>query len=235
LRAKSYYSFGISLHAALQRFHDSEDKGVQTVAEAVASLEENWVSAGYDSPEEAAEALAEGRELVAAYVESPAARDPLATTLFVEKQLRKDMGAFELVGRLDRVDEYPDGRLEIVDYKSGIGYSEEGLLSDVAMNSYQLLLRTKMPNRRVFSTVIMLKTQERVSVEPDEETLREFEEAIVSIGTEILNREYAEIEPKPKPLCVNCDFLDLCLRHPEFAEGYSEIAADEGNKPIAQL
>ncbi|MBA3725121.1 MAG: PD-(D/E)XK nuclease family protein [Armatimonadetes bacterium] len=223
LRAKNYYSFGLSLHSALQRFHDSNDLGVTTTEETIASLEENWVSAGYGSPEEAAEALAEGREIVSQYLESAAVAGSEVPPLFVEKQLSLDMGDFTLVGRVDRVDELPDGTLEIIDYKSGSRFSEEELLQDVAMNSYHLLVRKLMPDRRILLTIHMLRAGERITVEQTTEQLDQFAEDVKAIGIEILDREYHEIDPLPKALCNFCDFLPLCERHEEFRESFHQL------------
>lgn len=223
LRSKSYYSFGISLHAALQRLHDSADSGVQTIAEAVASLEENWVSAGYNSPEEAAEALAEGRELLLAYAEAPAALEGGAETIYVEKQLRHDFGTFYLSGRLDRVDKHSDGTHEIIDYKSGSHYTKEQLENDVAANCYNILLRTAGVTGKILTTILTLRTQERTTVEIKPEALAEFNKGLLFIGERMLNREYDEIEPKVKRICENCDFLPLCRKHQEFAEEFDSM------------
>jgi len=223
LRSKHYYSFGLSLHAALQRFHGTDDLGVSTTQETIASLEENWISAGYASPEEAAEALAEGREIVSQYFESAAVAASEIPPLFVEKQLSLDMGGFTLVGRLDRVDELPDGTLEIIDYKSGGRFSEDELLQDVAMSSYHLLLREHMPDRRILLTIVMLRSGERITVEQSFRHLDQFAADVKAIGIEILNREYHEIDPLPKTLCQRCDFLPLCERHEEFRESFQEL------------
>lgn len=223
VRAKAYYSFGASLHAVLQRFHDQGDMGVQTTEHAVAALEESWISAGYSSPEEAAEALAEGRELVASYVDEHLARASDTKTLFVEQSLRLDMGEFILVGRLDRVDEREDGTLEIIDYKSGRLYTtEEELRNDIELNCYQLLLRARFPNRRVLSTILSLKSQSSTTIEPSEQDLAEFREALVTLGREIIHRDYESVLPTVKDLCPACDFLPLCSRDEDFADEYED-------------
>ena len=59
LKAKSYYSFGTTLHKVLERFHDSGDVGVTTVGDALKVYEESWLEAGYASPEEMQEAFEE--------------------------------------------------------------------------------------------------------------------------------------------------------------------------------
>ncbi|MCH8275084.1 MAG: PD-(D/E)XK nuclease family protein [Armatimonadetes bacterium] len=221
MRAKSYYSFGSSLHSVLQRFHDEGDKGVQTKEQALAKLAENWVTAGYATPEEAAEALAEGRELIAGYVDAQAERPPGIQTIFLEKQLRDDLGEFVLIGRVDRVDELEDGSLEIIDYKSGRDATEpDELRDDIAMNCYQLLVRSKMPGKRVLSTVIALRTQSSTTVEPSEEEVEQFKQDLLALAGEILSRDYENLVPTVKEICPECDFLPLCRRNEEFAEEY---------------
>lgn len=233
LRAKSYYSFGISLHQVLQRFHDEGDVGVQTKEEVLAALEENWLSAGYSSPEEAAEALVEGRTIVSNYVEEFISRGPSARTLFVEKRFEEDMGAFTLIGRIDRVDEHEDDTLEIIDYKTNPSkkpeelktrIGEEDVLNDIAMNCYQLLLRSKFPERRIISTLVLLNENHRITVEPRIEDLELFRSDLIYLGKEILNRDYESIRPVVKDICKSCDFVSLCQRDEEFAERFNAFA-----------
>lgn len=224
LKSKSYYSFGTSLHNVLQRFHDSSDLGVQTKEQAIASLEENWISAGYSTPDEASEALAEGRDLVARYVEAHYSAPVSTNTLYVEKQLRKDFGLFVLIGRIDRIDEHDDGTIEIVDYKSGRDRTEpDEVMNDISMNCYQLLVRNIYPDRRVLSTIIALRTGDKSTVEPSETLLNEFEQDLLIIGKEILSRDYENIVPTAKDLCFNCDFITLCRKHEEFAENIEQF------------
>ncbi|HET6645609.1 MAG TPA: PD-(D/E)XK nuclease family protein [Fimbriimonadales bacterium] len=229
LRAKHYYSFGLNLHAALQRFHDSSDLGVTTTEEAVASMEENWITAGFATPEEAEEALAEGRELVTTFLEGTAEADAGSTTLFVEKRLSLDFGDFALVGRLDRVDERADGTLEIIDYKSGGERKAEELESDVAMNVYALLLRQRFPQAKIRITFANLKTNRRVSADISGAALDSFCTDIHAVGVEVLNRDYENVDPKYKQLCKTCDFLPLCRRHEEFSETFEVLSGEGGN------
>ena len=63
------------------------------------------------------QAMSEGKAIVEKYVEAVATLPVTAMTIWVEKQLRADLGPFVLLGRLDRVDEHEDGTVEVVDYK----------------------------------------------------------------------------------------------------------------------
>ena len=217
LRAKSYFSFGSTLHKVLQRFHDAGDAGVTTTHEAVAALEESWIEAGYSSQEEMMEAMAEGKAIVESYVEAFQAQPVTASTLYIEKLLRADLGPFTLVGRLDRVDEHEDGTLEIVDYKSGRqGVTEEEVASDLAMCCYGLLLGAKHPEVAISASIIALRTGEKATVRLEPEAMAEFREDLLVLGDEILGRDFENLVPAPKELCPSCDFLPLCTRHPDF-------------------
>lgn len=207
------------MHKVLQRFHDSGDRGVETIYEALAAIDEDWIDAGYTSGTEMMEARGEGREIIQAYIDDLESRPGLGTVLFVEKTLRYDMGEFSLVGRLDRVDEHSDGTLEIIDYKTGrTSVTQDEVETDLALSCYQLLLKHAYPERRVIATMIALKGGMRASAEVSEEDLTTFEKDLHQLGIEILNRDFYEVEPVWKPLCGSCDFLTLCRKHPEFDE-----------------
>lgn len=219
LRSKSYYSFGTSLHRALEAFHGADGIGVDTTAEVLAAYEDNWIDAGFSSSEEMAEAYHEGKEMLELHVQDYQKRETKARVLFVEKQLKFDMGLFELAGRIDRVDEHEDGTLEIVDYKTGRDdVTTEDVALDIAMNCYQLLLSKEFPDRKVMATIYALRSGAQASNSLSQEELDQFERDVRLLGGEILTQEYFDLTPTLKRLCQGCDFVPLCMRHEEFAE-----------------
>ena len=219
LRAKSYYSFGATLHKALERFHDSDDTGVTTTDELINAYEESWIDAGFSSAEEMAEAYGEGLEILEQHAQLAAGRPEGVKTLYVEKQLRYDLGRFLLVGRADRIDEYPDGSLEIVDYKSGrIHVSEEDVATDLAMSIYQFLLAKQFPGRKVSARIVALRSGTSAASGLPPEEYGAFEQDIRALGENILDEVFQDLVPRPKSLCERCDFLKLCLQHEEFAD-----------------
>lgn len=217
LRAKSYYSFGSTLHRVLQRFHDSGDAFVTTTSEVLAAYEESWIDAGFSSAEEMAEAYGEGKEILERHVAETLARPVAARTLFVEHQLRHDFGDFVLIGRLDRVDEYEDGTLEVVDYKSGReSVSEEDVAADIAMSCYQLLLKKKYPDKPVRARILALRSASSASHALTEFEMEEFEKDIATLARMILNENFDERKPVRKPMCEYCDFLPACRQDPDY-------------------
>jgi CRISPR/Cas system-associated exonuclease Cas4 (RecB family) len=217
LRSKSYYSFGTSLHSVLQRFHDSGDQGVTTTAQAVAALEENWIKAGFSSQDEMMQALSEGKDIVEKYVDTVVAAPVTSHTILVEKSLQMDFERFALLGRIDRVDELADGTLEIIDYKSGRqSVTEDEVASDLAMCCYQLLVRESYPGRPVVASIIALRSGEKATASMSDDQVEEFTRDIVFLGTQILDRDYENMDPHYKDICIGCDFFDLCKKHPDF-------------------
>jgi len=234
LRSKNYYSFGTTLHLVLQRFHDSNDTGVTTVEEAVAAVEDSWIDAGYSSAQEMQEALGEGKSIIEAYVERVQAQPVAATTIFFEKLLRKDQGDWVLTGRVDRVDEHPDGTIEVVDYKSRRqGVTSEEIASDLAMSVYQVLLKEQFPDRPVRATILALRTGVSATASLDDSQREEFENDLRALAREILDRDFTGHEPTPKALCASCDFLALCSKEPKFQADY-EAWLDSNKREILE-
>lgn len=219
LRSKSYYSFGTSLHRVLQRFHDAGDRGVDTVHQAIAALEESWIEAGYASAEEMEQALGEGKAMLVDYLQRFESTRPRATVMMVERRLRMEFSSWVLVGQVDRVDEHPDGLLEIIDYKSGRqSVTAEDVKNDLAMGCYVLLLQHQFPDRHVCATIIALRTGSHATASFTKEEAESFRLDLDLIGHEIVCKDFSEVEPIRKPLCSGCDFLPLCVKHHDFGE-----------------
>jgi len=219
MRSRKTFSFGTTLHRVLERFHDGKDTGVETTFQAVAAVEENWLDAGYDSADEMAEAMGEGKILIEAYAEEMLRLPPTSTTLAVEKALRLSLADFDLVGRIDRLDEHQDGSLEIIDYKTGREtVTEDDVASDLAMGCYQLLVRQAYPGKRVFASILALRSRQKASFGFSDKEAEEFRFSLNEIGREIICRNWDEYEARPKLLCEDCDFLRLCSKSPGFRD-----------------
>lgn len=216
-RERSTYSFGTSLHAALETFHADENRGLPTVDQAIAVLEENWVSAGYSSQEEMMEAFGQGEDIIERYLEEVKALPMTGRTLFVEKTLHHDFKNWRLTGRVDRLSENEDGSLEIIDYKTGRDQVEaDDVRFDIAMACYDLLVRRAYPNRVVRTSLWALRSGVKATYEYTPSEIEGFEVAIERLGDEILSRRFDQ-PPVAKTLCARCDFLKLCSRQDGYA------------------
>lgn len=210
---KSFHSFGSTLHRALDEFHKQGGAATQSAEQLVDTMHSAWTSAGYASEQEESEHL-EAAEL---FLDSYHAGHVVerAKTLFTEKQLRADMGDFVLMGRVDRIDEHTDGRLEIIDYKSGrLTVGEDDVRADLAMGIYSLLAHRVFPDRAVTVTIYALRSGDRATVEHSAAELGELEAMIRELAAEIaqIDRD-SVIEPAWRTdVCPWCDYLRLCRK-----------------------
>lgn len=207
-RPKPGNAFGGTLHRVLRALHQPGAKAV-SVEQLIENYRRAWVSAGYANRDREQEFLAAGEQILRGYHSVRPAEG--VKTLLTEKMVKWDMGEFILAGRLDRLDQHPDGALEIIDYKSGrIAATEEDVRSDLAMSIYQLIVGRLNPESRVFGSIYCLAGGMKASAELSEEELAEVDEAAHGVASAIMGAE--EYQPHRWEGCQECDFYRLCAR-----------------------
>lgn len=219
-KARAGYAFGHSLHRALDAFHHAGGTEAVTQETLTASLESVWVAKGYAGEEQEAAFREEAVRILTDYHKAEQAQaalpdaPPPPKLLFTEKTLRLDLSPdVALSGRIDRVDEHADGALEIVDYKSGrTEVSEQDVQHALAMNIYQLLVKQKMPDRRVFATIVALRTGAKASHEQTETERAELQAECLESGETLRTKDWENVLPVVNPHCPHCDFLPHCSK-----------------------
>jgi DNA helicase-2/ATP-dependent DNA helicase PcrA len=109
-------SLGVSLHRALERWHRGGDPSWETLADA---YEAEFLRAGYADAAERARWSKRGRRMLERYHEADQSRR--TQVLASEKEFVYALGAHSVRGMIDRLDRRPDGRVEVVDYKTREG------------------------------------------------------------------------------------------------------------------
>ena len=130
--------------------------------------------------------------------------------MFVENRVAEDL---VLRGIVDRVDVAPDGRIRIVDYKTGRAPSEafeqQALFQ---MKFYALLLwrtRGRVPTR--VQLVYVGGQAQTLPLDVDEEQLAAFERTVLSLWRAIRTAaETGEWLPRQSRSCSWCDYKPLC-------------------------
>ncbi|WP_374455057.1 RecB family exonuclease [Nocardioides sp.] len=142
-------------------------------------------------------------------LEDPRRLEPAERELYVEALLDSKL---LLRGFVDRIDVAPDGRIRVVDYKSGkspaIGFEAKAIFQ---MKFYALViwrLRGVVPS---MLQLIYLGNGEIVRYEPDEADLRATERKVEALWAAIqLAQQTGDWRPSPSRLCDWCSYHQFC-------------------------
>lgn len=142
-------------------------------------------------------------------VEDPTHLQPEARELWLSVTSE---GGTPLRGIVDRLDVAPDGRIRVVDYKSGKAphprFQDKALYQ---MKFYALMLwrqRGTLPTRL---QLIYLKSKSLLTADPNEDEITNFEVEVDQLWSEITRAAVEQdFPPKESKLCDWCDFQALC-------------------------
>jgi putative RecB family exonuclease len=214
---------GTVVHGILEKLFDLPAPA-RTIAAAADLVEPEW-QALLDADEELAglvedgpdgqaglAALAEStRELLAAYftLEDPRRLEPAEREVLVETVLPSGV---RLKGFVDRLDRAADGRLRVVDYKTGRSPREEFEGKALfQLRFYALVLWRSTGVLPTMLRLYYLADREVLDYLPDERDLLGLERQVEALGRAIAKaRETGDWRHKPSKLCDWCAFQSLC-------------------------
>ncbi len=207
------YDFLLPLVSAQKAFQDSLFGGEKVVLQEERLFEifkDRWQEDGYSSKSDREKYLAKGREALHAFWrhwQEIGARE----ILFLEKKFSFKVGGEVMKGAIDRVDILPDGRLEIVDYKTGNPKEKLDYDARRQLILYQLFLEEFLGRQVARLSYYYLENGAVLSFEATE---KEKEKLLKEIKEEIEDIKKGKFPPKPGEMCKFCDFKGIC----EFAK-----------------
>jgi putative RecB family exonuclease len=142
-------------------------------------------------------------------MEDPTRLEPHARELGVSAQLEE---SFEVRGFIDRVDRTPDGRIRIVDYKTGrspgAGYESKAMFQ---MRFYALAWWRMTSDVPRLLQLMYLGNGDVLRYEPNEDDLRSTERKVLALRDAISRAADAQaFDPSPSKLCDWCSHRALC-------------------------
>ncbi len=213
---------GTLVHAALERLFWHHAPGGRTPDTAQRELDAAWAALQDDEefvqldlgPAEAEAFLGDARALVANVF---ALEDPNEThTVGVELGVEAAVDGMRLRGIIDRLDVEPDGRLVVVDYKTGRAPTERyerGSLGGV--HTYALLCESVLGQAPAEVRLHYLRQPVTISTAASAQTIRGQRKRAVAVWSAIERACAAEdFRPHVSGLCSSCHFKTSC---PAFA------------------
>jgi DNA helicase II / ATP-dependent DNA helicase PcrA len=201
--------FGIAVHQVLERYHASEHTTVQQMMEL---FEACWRRGGFGESEKertlkgTSELHGKARAALVLYHKHLEAHE--AQPVWFERSFSFKLGPHHLRGRVDRVDQLPDGAYEMIDYKTSRPRTAEQLKDDVQLSLYAVGARESWEVEAERLSYYYVLDDLKVPV-PSAEMDRDWIARVVAeVGAAIMAQRF---EPTPSPsVCGLCDYRIAC-------------------------
>jgi DNA helicase II / ATP-dependent DNA helicase PcrA len=201
--------FGIVIHQVLERYHSQESSGGETggLEQLMSLFSAAWRRSGFGESDDELQYRERGIEALRRYHARESERG--SSPRWVERKFDFQLGPHHLRGRVDRVDELPDGRYELIDYKTGDPRPQRELESDIQLAIYRLAAREAWRlDAGSMGSYWYVLADEKVAVGGSPDDLERVEGTVLEVGEGILGQDF---EPRPSPeICSWCDFRLIC-------------------------
>ncbi|MFH1423338.1 MAG: UvrD-helicase domain-containing protein [Candidatus Nealsonbacteria bacterium] len=231
VRGKAVFSFGKTMHDVFYRFlklvnegknYDQknlfgfkETKQTKVGLDALTQIyEKAWVDEWYESKSQKEEYYKLGKKIIKNFYDDFAENPPkimkIDDTLGLEIPFNLKIGDYTLNGRIDRIDQLPNG-VAIIDYKTGVFKERLDADAKEQLLIYQIaaeeVLKIK-PQELTYHYLNEYKKASFLGSDKDKQVLKE------KIVREIEEMKNSDFKPTPGWQCSYCDFKEIC----DFAE-----------------
>lgn len=205
-------SFGTSIHGALHDFYALHAGGEKVTKELLLTLlQKLWRTQGYESKQYEERMKKRGVEYLSEYFDKQF--DRKATIGALEQPFTVTLGALKVGGKIDRVDVLPDGKIEIIDYKTGRMPSKREIDVNLQLSIYALAGSSipvspfaRKPEDITLS-LYFFDTQTKVSTTRTTDQLEKERLLILDIARAI---ETSDFRCSGNQLCRDCEYKLFC-------------------------
>lgn len=207
-------SYGVSVHSALRDFFQLiQAKQIVTPDLMYDLLKKNWIKVGYASKTHEEQSYKQAEQMLFDYAKQALAEKPtpIAIELPFNFWLNKTL---KVGGRIDRVDQLPDGKIEIIDYKTGPNVpTDKKVKEDFQLAFYALAaseVRESIIHKEpddITLTLYYLEANKRLSTTRSKEELQAAKDKILMLVDEISRSEF---KCTGGMFCKNCEYKMVC-------------------------
>jgi len=218
--------YGAAIHRVLKTYFDSVQLGRPKTDDELIELfrldlEAAGIQEKYQHELYEKQGVTQLRDFVAAATSQPAAK-----VLHTEQSFEIKIGPTVVGGRIDRIDERPDGTVAIVDYKTGKARDQENADESLQLSLYAIAAQEKWGYR--VGALVFYNLEENVPVS----TSRSEAELLATRGrVEAASQSIAEgkFDAHPGIHCNFCAYRSLCPVKEKRIPRRSEVGARNGN------
>ncbi len=201
--------FGILMHRVLEQFHKEREGGAEEedgLRRLRQLFETGWRRGGFGASDDELQYREKGVQALRRYWEQEQASE--AEPVWIERKFDFSIGPHHLRGRVDRVDQLPDGGFELIDYKTGERKTEAQLADDLQLALYRVAAREAWDLEAELGSSYYVLDAEKVAVGSSADDTERVERTVLQVGEGILGQDF---EPRPSPtVCSWCDYRLIC-------------------------
>lgn len=206
-------SYGVSVHGTLRDFFLMQLQKVSLHPEIIKELlRKNWVNQGFTSKTHEEQTYKQAEMMLTSIAEQILQNPP--QTLAVELPFNFWLKKLKVGGRIDRIDQLPDGRIEIIDYKTGRNVpTEKKVKTDLQLSLYAVAAAEVKDNilgkdpADILLTLYYLEDNIKISTTRTREDVEKAKEDIIEKVAAI---EKSEFLCSHSIFCKNCEYQMLC-------------------------
>ena len=203
-------SFGNTIHRALYRFYQLFLKRERVDKDILINLfKQEWIPVGYSSLKHQRRAKREGEDILINFYEQHHRED--LKILALEKNFNLKLEGKIIAGKIDRVDLREDGKIEIIDYKTGKKPKEAEIKKSLQLSIYALSATQPYTFGKNISDIRLsfyyLSEGEKFMFEKSESEIKKASDKIVQVIEEL---EKSNFPPKVGRHCDFCPFRMIC-------------------------
>lgn len=206
---RMYFDFGSVMHRVIEHLGIMKKEGkVPTREEAHRVLDLLWPKTSFLTTTQEQEKRTTAVRILDTYLAWE--QENHNCVLSCEESFTFSLGDTSFTGSIDRIEQTPEGRLRVIDFKTGkkpSSLTKASIPEEIQLNLYSLALRNIYGTLPEKASFFYLEDGKFVDYTPTVEPIKKFEEKLTRMTTAIRNREFP---PKPGWGCQFCDYTMLC-------------------------
>lgn len=209
-------SFGTSIHGALKDFYQLHTGGEKVDKKTLIDfLTRNWRREGYDNKQYEEDMKHRGEEYLSYFFdhEYHADTNVIALEQPFTVPVTVDGKTIKIGGKIDRIDQLPDGKLEIIDYKTGRLQSKREVDANLQLSMYAIaaselpMISSGKKPEDIILSLYFFDSKLRISTSRSLDQLTKEKESIIDIARQI---ETSDFRCSGNMLCKDCEYHLFC-------------------------